>query len=110
MPLNDEQVEVARSWVGEKEPSSALDDRYDRFLADMPGEEDMALYFAVVETLRRQLSKLVSDRPSSASISGMNVSYTQNISTLQARLKELSGEGLKTNRFGVAKLVRKRSR
>lgn len=97
MPATDDELKVARSWIGTTESDNTFNERYDRL-----GSLDSA----ITESLRAQLAVLVLDQPSSISTpDGTSASFSANIKALQDLLEDFEGSG-GTDSVGVTSIAR----
>lgn len=83
MALASSEMSVVRSWVGDKPTDDELEERFER----LGTVED-----TIRETLRAQLSSMLSNPASLSTPSGLSVSFGENIRTLKARLEELNDQ------------------
>lgn len=85
MTPSDDELIVARSWIGTTEDEDVFIERCERL-----GSLDSA----IVESLRAQLASLVLDSPASVSTpSGLSINQSENIKALQASLEEFLSIG-----------------
>lgn len=99
MPLTENELIVARSWVGQEVTDDALNERYERL---------GSLNAVIEETLRVQATELAK-RPANVSLpSGLTVSTSHNITEARQRLEKfLASGGVNATSPGVTRLKRK---
>lgn len=98
MPASENELKVARSWIGTTESDATFNERYDRL-----GSLDEA----IAESLRAQLAVLVLDQPSSISTpDGTSANFAANITALQKNLAEFLSVGSTSLGSSIAKISR----
>jgi len=108
MPTTDDELIIARSWIGESEDQEVFDERFDRHFL-LLADRIEALNSAIEESLRAQLAVMTLDQPSSASAEGISYSNVQNIVTLRENLEKFeASKG--SGKAAVTKLIRKQTR
>ena len=102
MPLTDDEMMAARSWIGETVSDETINERYDR-LGD--------INLAIEEELRSQ-SVAMAQRPTNLALpSGLSLGFGQNITAAESRLKDfLSSGGVSSIGVKITKLYRKQER
>jgi hypothetical protein len=85
MPASEDELKVARSWIGTTETDDVFNERYDRL---------GSLDDAIAESMRAQLAVLLMDQPASLSTpDGTSVNFGKNIDAMTARLQEFLDTG-----------------
>lgn len=84
MAFTDDEEAVLRSFVGDTADLGDMEEAYDRL-----GNFDEV----VLETLRHQLSVMVSDETSLFVIDGMTLNKTENIRALERKIKDFKNQG-----------------
>lgn len=85
MPPSDDQLTLARSWIGSTEEDDVFAERYDRL-----GSLDAA----ILESMRAQLAAMLFDSPTSITTpDGLSVQYNTNVTGLQAQIKNFISLG-----------------
>lgn len=81
-----EDIEIARSWVGDAADQDAFLERFDRLGGD--------LLSTIQDQLRASLMAMVLDQPGSAGTpEGLSYNNTANISALRDALKDITAQG-----------------
>lgn len=108
MPLSDDQEAVIRVWVGDDLTTSYLEGLYD-------GMDPSSWDQVVILALRRKIA-LAAEQPASISVPGLSLSWGQQLTSLQATLRDFlqgAGTGLdeeSTMGVVIGHLVRHRPR